>query len=79
MTFDDLGVVSVAWYRSMNPTPAQEALAQERLGVCTSCEERAWAPAFQWWKCSACGCPLHKKIFSPRPGSDACPRGKWVK
>lgn len=76
MTFADLGEVAMAWYRYTNPTPEQQDLAIERLAVCEPCEFRAPAVLFGGYKCSACGCPLHKKVFSS-PRSGACPKGKW--
>lgn len=77
MNLTDLGTIAVAWYRAFNPTPEQEALAQERLTICNTCEYRIRSERFDWWTCDACGCPIHKKIFSPKPGIDACPKEKW--
>lgn len=77
MKLHDLGDIAVAWYRHANPTPEHEEIAQERLSICTPCEYREYSSTFHWWKCAACGCPIHKKIFSPKPGIDACPKAKW--
>lgn len=77
MKLDDLGQIATAWYRASNPTPEQEQLAEERLAICSTCPERVRSHMFDWWKCNACGCPLHKKIFSPKPGIDACPKSLW--
>lgn len=80
MKFPDLGEVAVAWYRAANPTPEQQELANKRLDICHSCEFMVPSegfPAFRGYKCSACGCPIHKKIFSPSPGPQACPKQKW--
>lgn len=77
MQFEDLGEIGIAWYRSVTPTPEQEEIAQERLNICETCDRREMSTIFHWWKCDACGCPLHKKIFSPKPGVDACPLSKW--
>lgn len=76
MKFVDLGEIAMAWYRAANPTPEQQDLAIERLTVCGPCEFRVPTTMLNGYKCSACGCPLHAKVFSsPRP--DACPKGKW--
>ena len=76
MKFVDLGEIAMAWYRAANPTPEQQDLAIERLAVCGPCEFRVPTTMLNGYKCSACGCPLHTKVFSsPRP--DACPKGKW--
>jgi len=78
MKFAELGEIALAWYRSANPTPEQQDLAIERLAVCGSCEFRAPAPMFNGFKCSACGCPLHNRVFAS-PSPNACPKGKWVR
>lgn len=77
MTLKDLGEIAVAWVRAFHPTPEQHVIAQERLAVCEMCQYREWSNTMNWWKCGACGCPLHKKIYSPKPGPDACPYSKW--
>jgi hypothetical protein len=76
MKFTDLGEIAIAWYRSANPTPEQQDLAIERLAICGACEFSKRTSVFDIYKCSACGCPLHKKVFSS-PGPNACPKGKW--
>ena len=35
----DLKEVSIAWFRSFNPTPEQQAMADERLAICEACPE----------------------------------------
>ena len=35
----DLKEVSIAWFRSFNPTPEQKATADERLAICEACPE----------------------------------------
>lgn len=77
MKFSDLGEIAVAWYRFANPTPEQQDIAQERLNICESCESHVYVSTRRGYKCDVCGCPTHKKIFSPKPGPNACPKAKW--
>lgn len=77
MKFGDLGEIAIAWYRAANPTVEQQQLALERLAVCDTCEFKQKSKLFDEYKCSACGCPLHKKIFSTVGSSGVCPKGKW--
>lgn len=80
MKIPDLGEIAVAWYRATNPTPEQQAIADERLNICQSCEFMkpvGTIPLYNGYKCTACGCPIHKKIFSSTPGPQACPHKKW--
>lgn len=79
MNLSDLGEIALAWFRSANPTPEQEALAQERLNICNMCDEHVLVTRLQLHICDACGCPIHKKIFSPKAGPVACPKGKWIR
>lgn len=79
MTFADLGDIAIAWYRAANPTPEQQDLALERLAVCDDCEFKQSSTVWDGYKCGACGCPLHKKIFTPQRGATACPKGKWAR
>lgn len=79
MKLPDLGEIATAWVRSTNPTSEQQEIAEERLAVCGVCEFRVRSEVMDWWKCNACGCPIHKKIFSPKPGPDACPYAKWMR
>jgi hypothetical protein len=66
-----------AWKISMNPTKKQEELAEKRLGVCIGCEYRTEIVTGLKWSelCSACGCPLNKKVFATT--FNACPKKKW--
>lgn len=61
-----------AWKVAMNPSEDQKQIAEDRLKVCMQCEFKMDNPVLH---CSACGCPLGKKIFSQVPKS--CPKGKW--
>jgi len=71
--------IAKSWIAATNPTPEQKAIAEYRIKVCDSCEAKDFGPIAQTYICKDCGCPLNKKIFSPRPGEDACPRKLWKK
>jgi len=77
MPFPDLRDLAVAWVRSFRPTAAQEELAQYRLAICDTCEWKYWRAGHEEYTCRACGCPLLRKVYSARPGRDACPHQKW--
>lgn len=65
--------IAQAWYRSWDPTPEQAAVAEQRLAICTTCE---WNQLFRRGPvCTACGCPIYKKIFVSDAAS--CPHQKW--
>lgn len=72
--------IVTAWVRAANPTPEQETLARERAVTCDTCEEKALVTRakLEYFICGKCGCPLSKKIFSPK-GRDGCPLKKWVR
>ena len=59
-----------AWRISYSPEADQAELAAERIQICNSCEFKRDNPVVH---CSACGCALKKKIYSPVKG--ACPKG----
>jgi hypothetical protein len=61
-----------AWRISYSPEADQAELAAERIQICNSCEFKRDNPVVH---CSACGCALKKKIYSPVKG--ACPKGLW--
>jgi hypothetical protein len=68
-----------SWVAATNPTSDQQAIAQYRANVCDSCEKKTHVVAINSFVCGACGCPLSKKVFSPKPGKEACPLAKWEK
>jgi hypothetical protein len=68
-----------SWVAEANPTPEQQALAEYRASVCDSCFKKEYVKAFNIFICGDCGCPLSKKVFSPKPGPEACPLAKWEK
>jgi len=68
--------IAISWWRAENPTKAQSELAQNRLSICMGCDSRRESVVFGF-VCGECGCPLGKKIFTPKMGS--CDLGKWNK
>lgn len=77
MNVPNLKEIAVAWWRSFQGTPEQTAIAQERLETCDGCPAKKYQELIRTFVCSDCGCPLNKKVFSPLPGDEACPRKKW--
>lgn len=74
----DFVEIAKSWIISMNPTPKQEEIANQRIDVCNGCEHRKLSEngIINFYYCDACGCPLQKKIYSPK-GPEACPLRKW--
>lgn len=68
--------IAKSWLNSMNPTPELEEKANHRINICNSCEKRSHVESIDIFICSGCGCPIKKKIYSPK-GKDACPLKKW--
>lgn len=66
-----------AWVAAANPTAEQAEIAEKRLAICNECEFSRYNKALDFHYCGECGCPLNKKIFSPAPGKEACPKAKW--
>ena len=63
-----------SWVISANPSKDQEVLASKRHSICLDCKFIKDSFIFDT-KCGECGCPISKKIFSPKMG--ACRVGKW--
>ena len=68
--------IAKAWIAAANPTPEQQLIAEHRASVCDACPKKAYNETINLSYCSECGCPLSKKIFSPK-GPEACPLAKW--
>jgi hypothetical protein len=68
--------IAQAWIIAANPSPEQIILANNRLKICNECEFIKYREASGNPVCGECGCPLKKKIFSPK--YDACPLHKWL-
>lgn len=70
----DLKQIATAWAISFNPTESQKELAYQRLKVCGDCPKNT-----KTWlnipTCSACGCPISKKIYTDE--FNPCPIKKW--
>ena len=66
-----------AWKIAYNPTPRQLKLANLRGEVCNSCPSKQVITKNLeiGTICGECGCPLSKKIFSPK--YNTCPLKKW--
>jgi hypothetical protein len=65
-----------SWAIASSPTSEQKLLAEARYSVCLACEHfrekrKITGEPF----CKECGCPVNKKIFSPR--NNPCPLSKW--
>jgi len=71
--------IAKAWMAAANPTPEQKLIAEYRASVCDDCPSKSHTPSLDLHFCGECGCPLSKKIFSPKPGKQACPLAKWEK
>jgi len=70
--------IAEAWIEAENPSPKRKLIAESRLKTCDSCEEKKFIETFDTYICGSCGCPLSKKIFSIKPGNEACPKQKWI-
>jgi hypothetical protein len=66
-----------AWKIANNPTPNQEKLAELRGKICDGCPSKKIITKKLKLAtiCNQCGCPIAKKIFTPK--FNACPLGKW--
>jgi len=74
-----LSEIFQSWVAAANPTQDQQAIAEYRTSVCDTCINKSFNSTLNFYFCGACGCPLNKKVFSPKPGSEACPLAKWEK
>jgi ribosomal protein L37E len=79
MKIPDISEIVIAWHRAANPTPEQKEIAEYRASICDMCEFKQFKTLVRTHICGACGCPISKKIYSPIPGSEACPKSKWDK
>lgn len=71
--------IAKAWIAAANPTPEQKKIAKYRASICDGCDKKAYTSTIDLYYCGECGCPLSRKIFSPKPGKEACPLAKWEK
>lgn len=70
--------IAKAWIAAENPTEEQKLIAEHRITMCDKCPHKEYNKVFGTFVCGLCGCPLNKKIFSPKPGEEACPDKRWV-
>jgi len=77
MNIPKLMEIAVAWKRAFQSTDSQQSVAEQRLSICEGCEHKTFRKLTRTFVCGACGCPLSKKVYSPRPGPEACPEAKW--
>ena len=68
--------IVISWWRAQNPTPEQSDLAEKRLKICRGCDSMVESVVYGY-KCGECGCPIGKKIFTPKMGT--CDLHKWDK
>ena len=71
MSTDNLLEIFKSWIIALSPTELEGSRAAYRLAVCVECDELNISKM----KCKQCGCPIKKKIFSPK--FNACPLEKW--
>jgi hypothetical protein len=66
-----------AWKIANNPTPKQEKLAELRGKICDGCPSKKVIIKNKKWSaiCGGCGCPIAKKIFTPK--FNPCPLKQW--
>ena len=66
-----------AWKIANNPTPKQEELAKLRASICEVCPSKKVITKKLKLAtiCGECGCPIAKKIFTPK--FNPCPLKKW--
>jgi len=66
-----------AWIEAENPSPERKTIAESRVQICNVCPEKTYIDLFDTYVCGVCNCPINKKIFSSKPGPEACPKQKW--
>lgn len=71
----DLINIAKSWIIARNPTEEQKEKAESRIKICNSCDFSSKILGAEI--CNKCGCPLSKKIFSPR-GPEECPEKFWT-
>lgn len=76
----DIKEISEAWWNSYFATQEKKEIAKNRLEICQDCPSMTTVLQKMGKKlsvslCGECGCPISKKIFSPK--YNACPLKKW--
>lgn len=73
----DLIEIAKSWITAANPSEEQSQLAKKRYQICLRCDKyRKSRPITHDEYCSACTCPISKKIFSNK--FNACPNNYWL-
>jgi len=70
--------IAKAWIAAANPTEEEMVLSEKRIAICETCEYSRYNETIDLHYCGACGCPLNKKIFSPKNNEEACEKSKWA-
>jgi len=69
--------IARAWINSFTVSDEETLrVIEKRLKTCDMCEYKSYRKIRKIYVCNACGCPIKKKIFSPK-GKDACPMKYW--
>lgn len=73
----NLNEIIDSWIISIKPSEEQKILAKKRVEICNNCEEKKiiTRKLYIGIICRNCGCPINKKIFSPK--QNPCPLKKW--
>lgn len=75
----DLNEITRAWITSYFATEEEKELAQKRYEICLKCpslkEKHIPLRKKHYYQCGECGCPIQKKIYSPK--YNPCPLKKW--
>ena len=75
----DLNEITRAWITSYFATEEEKELAQKRYEICLKCpslkEKHIPLRKKHYYQCGECGCPIKKKIYSPK--YNPCPLKKW--
>jgi hypothetical protein len=77
--FNKVKEIAEAWIIAASPTDKQLKLAADRYEICKTCSNLETAlerTKLEYLKCSMCGCPISKKIFTAT--YSACPDNKWI-
>lgn len=70
----DISEIVKSWISANNPNEEEKELAYRRSLICNDCPSMVRSTIWKW-KCNECGCPISKKVFSPKKNS--CPLNKW--
>lgn len=63
------------WINSINPSPEQITISQNRIQQCNKCDNLKYLLLFNTYVCGKCNCPINKIIFSEN--KNKCKLNKW--